>query len=130
MNDNTMVLSIVEKLEADRRQIAQELLDLREALKDKVDADLGEGDPQLVEQDRIIARIQACEGRLMALERTLEQARQGRYGICEQCHKPIDPARLEAVPTTTLCIECKRILERKHHRHISSYRLRCPSHRM
>ena len=117
MKDNTMVLSIIEKLEKERAQITQELLDFREALKAKVDADLGEGDPQLVERDRTIARIQECERQLRALDRTLEQARQGRYGICEQCHNPIDPARLEAVPDTTLCIDCKRILERKRHHH-------------
>ena len=119
MKDNAMVLSIIEQLEKERAQVRQELLDLREVLKAEIDVGFGEGDPQVVEQDRIIARIQECERQLMALDRTLEEARQGRYGICEQCHKPIDPARLEAVPNTTLCIECKRILERKHRRYIS-----------
>ena len=113
-----MVVSIIVELGKERAQITQELLDLREALKAEVDTDLSEGDPQLVEQDRIIARIQDCERQLKALERTLEQARQGRYGICEHCHKPIDPARLEALPDTTLCIECKRIFERREHHHI------------
>jgi RNA polymerase-binding transcription factor DksA len=118
VKDNTVVLSIIEKLEKEQAQITQELLDLREALKAEVDADLGEGDPQLVEQERIIARIQERERQLKTLERTLEQARQGRYGICEHCHKPIDPARLEALPDTTLCIECKKISERRHQHHI------------
>jgi RNA polymerase-binding transcription factor DksA len=26
--------------------------------------------------------------------------------LCSICHKPIAPARLEALPTTKLCIEC------------------------
>ena len=120
MKDNLMTLPIVEKLERERAQIAQELLDLHESLKGEIDADMGEGDPYVVEQDRIISRIQERERQLMALDRTLEQARQGRYGICEHCHKPIDLARLEALPDTTLCIECKRIFERKHHLHIPS----------
>ena len=118
MNDSTTVVSIIKRLGQERAQISQELLALREALKAEVDADLGEGDPQLVEQDRIISRIQERERQLKALERTLEQARQGRYGICEHCHNPIDPARLEALPDTTLCIECKRMFERRQHHSI------------
>jgi DnaK suppressor protein len=114
-----MVLPIIEELEKERAQVLHELLDLREALKAEVDADLGEGDPHMVEQDRVVSLIREHERQLQSLDRTLEQARQGQYGICERCHKPIDPARLEALPDTTLCIECKRIIERQqHHRHI------------
>jgi DnaK suppressor protein len=117
MKDNTMVLPVIEEFEKEHARILQELSALREALKAEVDADLGEGDPHVVEQDRIVSLIQEYERQLMSLDRTLEQARQGQYGICERCHKPIDPARLEALPDTTLCIDCKRILEREHHIH-------------
>jgi RNA polymerase-binding protein DksA len=30
----------------------------------------------------------------------------GTYGLCDRCHKPIAPGRLEALPYATLCIEC------------------------
>jgi len=115
MKSNTMILPQVEELEKEREQLLRELEHLREALKVEVDVDLGEGDPGLVERDRIASLIQEGERKLMSLDRTLEQARHGQYGICERCHKPIDPARLEALPDTTLCIDCKRILEQKHH---------------
>jgi len=32
----------------------------------------------------------------------------GNYGTCERCEKPIEPARLEALPYATLCMDCKR----------------------
>lgn len=31
----------------------------------------------------------------------------GTYGICENCGKPIHPARLEALPYATMCIACQ-----------------------
>ena len=37
----------------------------------------------------------------------------GSYGICEACEEPIPPARLQAMPSATLCIKCKSDLERQ-----------------
>ena len=31
----------------------------------------------------------------------------GTYGVCEMCGEPIPPARLKALPSATLCVECK-----------------------
>jgi RNA polymerase-binding transcription factor DksA len=105
----------IEKLEHEHSQLQQELAALRELFKDEVDADIGAGDPKLVERDRIMALIQFKQQRLNTLEQALSEARQGLYGICERCGQAIDPARLEALPDTTLCIDCKRITEDHHH---------------
>lgn len=32
----------------------------------------------------------------------------GKYGLCENCNKPIDKARLQIVPQAVLCIECEQ----------------------
>ncbi len=32
----------------------------------------------------------------------------GQYGVCEHCNRTIDPARLQARPEATSCIECQR----------------------
>ncbi len=34
----------------------------------------------------------------------------GTYGICKYCKKPIDEKRLEARPSSSSCIDCKKIL--------------------
>lgn len=105
--------SQITKLEHERAQIVQELARLREALKSEVDGDVGEGDPELVERGMTMTRIYEQERKLKAIEDALQQAQQGMYGICERCGKPIDPARLEAIPETTFCLECKMIVEKQ-----------------
>jgi RNA polymerase-binding protein DksA len=111
--DNRKVWQIIKELEQERAQVRQELLHLREALKAEIDVNFGEGDPELVERDMAISLIREQERKLDSLEQALQQARRGAYGICERCGQPIDPARLEAVPDTTLCVNCKAIVERQ-----------------
>jgi DnaK suppressor protein len=39
---------------------------------------------------------------------SLMSIRKGTYGKCESCGKQIEPARLEAMPTATLCLSCSK----------------------
>jgi len=41
------------------------------------------------------------------LDEALQRIKDGTFGICRTCNKPIGRARLEAVPNATECIECK-----------------------
>jgi DnaK suppressor protein len=53
-------------------------------------------------------RLHKSDGRLLkAIEEALARIRQGTYGVCVVCTQPILNARLEAVPWTHLCRECK-----------------------
>jgi DnaK suppressor protein len=103
----------VERLEEEREQALQELARLREALKTEVDPDADEGDPDLVEHEKVMALVQGLERKLEAIEYALRQAQEGLYGVCERCGEPIDPARLEVMPEATLCVTCKSIVERQ-----------------
>jgi len=103
----------VKILEEEREQAFGELARLREALKTEVDPDADEGDPDLVEREKVMALVQGLERKLESIEYALRQAREGTYGVCERCGEPIDPARLEAVPEATLCVNCKSIVERQ-----------------
>ena len=52
--------------------------------------------------------LHQTDGRLSrAIEEALARIKQGAYGVCEVCKQPISKARLEAVPWTHLCRECK-----------------------
>jgi RNA polymerase-binding transcription factor DksA len=42
----------------------------------------------------------------------LKKLYDGTYGVCERCHKPISPARLEAKPASAYCIDCASALRR------------------
>lgn len=44
---------------------------------------------------------------LRAIEEAIHRIEHGSYGICMECEGPIAPARLEAVPWTRVCIDCK-----------------------
>jgi DnaK suppressor protein len=44
---------------------------------------------------------------LKAIEDALARIRAGTFGVCETCKQPISRARLEAVPWTRHCRECK-----------------------
>jgi len=41
----------------------------------------------------------------------LSRLEAGTYGTCSRCGAEIPPARLEAVPTASLCIQCKEAEE-------------------
>ena len=44
--------------------------------------------------------------RLRALSRAEERVREGTYGRCEACGRPIPPARLRALPEAVRCVPC------------------------
>jgi RNA polymerase-binding transcription factor DksA len=54
-------------------------------------------------------------------ERRIAEARQaladGSYGICLNCHRPIQPERLNVVPEAVRCIDCQRLFEGLHRQH-------------
>ncbi len=53
-------------------------------------------------------RVHHSDARLLrAIEEALGRIRRGTFGVCEVCEQPISKARLEAVPWTRLCRECK-----------------------
>lgn len=44
---------------------------------------------------------------MVQVDRALDRVAEGRYGLCEDCHQPIPPKRLEVRPTATLCVSCQ-----------------------
>lgn len=53
-------------------------------------------------------RLHQTDGRLMgAIEEALVRAKQGKYGVCVTCGHLISKARLNAVPWTHQCRNCK-----------------------
>jgi RNA polymerase-binding protein DksA len=65
-------------------------------------------------QDREQAfHMASREGKyLFYIEEALDRVRNGSFGVCKKCGKLIPKARLEAVPTAKMCIDCKTKQER------------------
>jgi DnaK suppressor protein len=58
--------------------------------------------------------LEGAEGEHLAhIDAALTRIEDGSYGMCENCGKAISPERLEAMPWATLCIDCKRLAERR-----------------
>lgn len=68
-------------------------------------ADLG---TETFERGKDLGLRSNAERRLREIDIALERMAAGTYGVCEACGGPIDPARLEAFPSATTCIECQQ----------------------
>ncbi len=44
---------------------------------------------------------------LQAIEEALSRIKNKTYGICRDCGEDVAPARLNAIPWTRVCIDCK-----------------------
>lgn len=56
--------------------------------------------------------VRRLKEQLAEVEHALEKLDDGTYGICDNCGKSIPPERLEAIPQTSLCLDCKAKQER------------------
>lgn len=56
--------------------------------------------------DRALCHL--YQEKLKQLERAWTRFCTGQYGICESCGDQIDPARLNLVPHTALCVRCQQ----------------------
>lgn len=66
-----------------------------------------ESDGTFVERDRIRAQIREDQELLEQIESAAERSRTKAWRLCTRCSGPIGEARLEALPTTTVCVACK-----------------------
>jgi RNA polymerase-binding transcription factor DksA len=81
----------------------------------EVGTDVGSGDDEggsesdgtFVERDRIRAQIAEDTKLLDEIEAALLRAESDEWKTCSACGGPIGAARIEALPTTTLCVTCK-----------------------
>jgi len=53
-------------------------------------------------------RLRQTDSRLLrAVDEALARIERGTFGVCSACGQPISTARLDAVPWTRLCRDCK-----------------------
>ncbi len=61
---------------------------------------------EVFEQAKNLALRQTLERQLEQVEKALERFERGTYGYCLDCGEEIDYARLKAIPSASLCINC------------------------
>jgi RNA polymerase-binding transcription factor DksA len=65
-----------------------------------------EGATIAFERSQVGALVAQARAHLDEVDAALERVKAGVYGTCEQCGRPIAPARLEARPVARTCIAC------------------------
>ena len=75
-------------------------LDVDEGFADSAQATAG--------RSEILSLVEQLQGVRHEVVAALERMDRGVFGICESCGSPIAPERLEAIPTTRLCLACKQ----------------------
>ena len=58
---------------------------------------------------------------LKKVEEAIARIQAGTFGQCDECEEEIELRRLEARPTTTLCVACKEAAERTEKLHIDGH---------
>jgi DnaK suppressor protein len=64
------------------------------------------------EREKDLAIGESLQGLLAQVRTALERVERGTHGLCDACGRPITRARLQALPSATLCVECQGRLER------------------
>ena len=110
-----------QQVEARLDQRAREIEQRREELKradEGLNDELADYDQHPADQGTETFEQELDETTLMILDeeeqRVLDARRaleEGRYGICVDCGKEIPPARLEAIPESTRCVEDQSLYE-------------------
>ena len=104
------------RLEGEQKRLIEELEQLKANVRPAEER--REGSPfgkreeeaaEAAELEKRLALEKRMRGLLAEVEHALHKFEDGTYGSCDVCGKPIDPARLEALPQASLCLNCKAL---------------------
>jgi DnaK suppressor protein len=69
---------------------------------------VGDGTTEAVRRLTEVGVGTSLESSQARVLRALEKLDEGTYGVCDNCGRPIAPARLRFSPESVLCIDCAR----------------------
>jgi RNA polymerase-binding transcription factor DksA len=102
------------RLESERKRLQTELEQLQASAQPaevrREGSPFGKREEEATESFELEKRLaleKQIKEKLNEVERALDKFTKGTYGLCDICGQPIDPARLEALPEASLCLNCK-----------------------
>jgi DnaK suppressor protein len=98
------------RLEAERERFLEELKAtalVTERRERGPYGEYGELATEITEVEKNLILEKRIREQLAEVEHALDKLEQGTYGLCDICGRPIEPARLEALPQANLCLSCK-----------------------
>jgi DnaK suppressor protein len=64
------------------------------------------------ERERDLSLVNNLRDLIERIDKALVKIDEGTYGLCDRCGKPIEKARLKALPYASLCLKDKQAEER------------------
>lgn len=111
-----------DRLREEREELLRQAADIEEAsfgtpqseLTGEVsfDEEYADAGTATFERERDLSLTNNIRDLTEKIDRALDRIDQGNYGLCERCGKPIEKARIKALPYATLCIKDKQAEER------------------
>jgi DnaK suppressor protein len=102
------------RLESERKRLIVELEQLKSSVRPaderREGSPFGKREEEATESFELEKRLtleKRIREQLAEVEHALHKFEDGTYGLCDGCGQPIDPARLEALPQASLCLNCK-----------------------
>jgi RNA polymerase-binding protein DksA len=77
-----------------------------------LDEDFADAGAATFDRERDLSILNNIKDLMDQITRAIRRIDEGTYGTCERCGRPIDAARLRALPHASLCMDCKRREER------------------
>ena len=102
------------QLKSEKKRLAEELEQLQNSASSSDER--REGSPfgkreeeatETLELEKRLALENRIRQELAGIDHALQKFEEGTYGKCDNCGQSIDPARLEALPQASLCLNCK-----------------------
>jgi DnaK suppressor protein len=99
------------RLEDERTALERELRQLTQVTRDPAATigfgkRVGEGTSDAIGRIERVGQAEALATKLADVQRALAKLDDGSYGICDRCGATIPPERLEARPSSVLCVPC------------------------
>jgi len=104
------------RLESMKKHLSEELEQLKSTVRPaderREGSPFGKREEEATESFELEKRLtleKRIREQLAEVEHALQKFEDGTYGSCDNCGQPIDPARLEALPQASLCLNCKTL---------------------
>ena len=108
------------RLESERKRLLGELEQLKSTVRPaderREGSPFGKREEEATESFELEKRLtleKRIRGQLAEVGHALQKFEDGTYGLCDNCGQPIDPARMEALPQASLCLNCKTLLAKE-----------------
>lgn len=108
------------RLESEQKRLNEELEQLKSSVRPaderREGSPFGKREEEATESFELERRLtleKRLRDQLADVGHALQKFEDGSYGLCDNCGKPIAPARMEALPHASLCLDCKARLAKE-----------------